>query len=81
MPNSAQMLGNLRAQKASPQVDVVIMDVSVSKAGNRRKAVRQDRRETSPRMSPTFIPLRALQMSTAWRSRSTTLFFSTTRIR
>lgn len=30
--NSAQMLGTLRAQKASPQVDVVIMDVSVSKA-------------------------------------------------
>ncbi len=33
MPNSAQMLGTLRAQKASPQIDVVIMDVSVSKAG------------------------------------------------
>lgn len=33
MPNSAQMLGTLRAQKAAPQVDVVIMDVSVSKAG------------------------------------------------
>lgn len=32
MPNSAQMLGNLRAQKAAPQADVVIMDVSVSKA-------------------------------------------------
>ena len=33
MPNSAQMLGTLRAQKAAPQADVVIMDVSVSKAG------------------------------------------------
>src|ERR1051325_8710803 len=32
MPNSAQMLGSLRAQKAAPQADVVIMDVSVSKA-------------------------------------------------
>jgi putative spermidine/putrescine transport system substrate-binding protein len=31
--NSAQMLGTLRAQKAAPQVDVVIIDVSVSKAG------------------------------------------------
>src|SRR5258708_8047907 len=30
---SAQMLGQLRAQRASPQVDVVIMDVAVSKAG------------------------------------------------
>lgn len=30
--NSAQMLGTLRAQKAAPQVDVVIIDVSVSKA-------------------------------------------------
>jgi len=32
LPNSAQMLGSLRAQKAAPQADVVIMDVSVSKA-------------------------------------------------
>ncbi|MFC4171929.1 MULTISPECIES: ABC transporter substrate-binding protein [Microvirga] len=32
MPNSAQMLGTLRAQKASPQIDVMIMDVSVAKA-------------------------------------------------
>ena len=30
---SAQMLGQLRAQRAAPQVDVVIMDVAVSKAG------------------------------------------------
>ena len=33
LPGSAVMLGNIRAQKASPQADVVIMDVSVSKAG------------------------------------------------
>ncbi|MCB8819802.1 ABC transporter substrate-binding protein [Microvirga rosea] len=33
MPNSAQMLGTLRAQKSAPQIDVVIMDVSVAKAG------------------------------------------------
>lgn len=32
--NSAQTLGNLRAQRASPQIDVSIMDVSVQKAGN-----------------------------------------------
>ncbi|WP_425523213.1 ABC transporter substrate-binding protein [Microvirga splendida] len=32
MPNSAQMLGTLRAQKAAPQIDVMIMDVSVAKA-------------------------------------------------
>ncbi len=31
--SSAAMLGALRAQKAAPQADVVIMDVSVSKAG------------------------------------------------
>jgi putative spermidine/putrescine transport system substrate-binding protein len=37
MPNSAQMLGNLRAQKAAPQADVVIMDVSVSKAASDEK--------------------------------------------
>ncbi|MBW5434071.1 extracellular solute-binding protein [Bradyrhizobium canariense] len=33
MPTSAQNLGTLRAQKASPQVDVCIMDVTVAKAG------------------------------------------------
>jgi len=32
-PGSAQMLGALRAQKASPQSDVTIMDVSVAKTG------------------------------------------------
>jgi putative spermidine/putrescine transport system substrate-binding protein len=32
-PNSAQMLGSLRAQKGSPQLDVVIMDVSIAKVG------------------------------------------------
>jgi putative spermidine/putrescine transport system substrate-binding protein len=31
-PTSAQMLGTLRAQKAAPQADVVIMDLGVSKA-------------------------------------------------
>ncbi len=33
MPTSAQMLGTLRAQKEAPQLDVVIMDVVVAKAG------------------------------------------------
>jgi putative spermidine/putrescine transport system substrate-binding protein len=32
--NSAAMLGSLRAQKAAPQSDVVILDVSVQKAAN-----------------------------------------------
>jgi putative spermidine/putrescine transport system substrate-binding protein len=32
MPNSAQMLGTLRAQKTAPQIDVMILDVSVAKA-------------------------------------------------
>jgi len=32
--NSAQMLGQLRAQKASPQVDVSIIDFSISRIGN-----------------------------------------------
>ncbi|WP_265300799.1 extracellular solute-binding protein [Verminephrobacter eiseniae] len=31
-PNSAQMLGTLRAQAGAPQIDIVIMDVSVAKA-------------------------------------------------
>jgi putative spermidine/putrescine transport system substrate-binding protein len=34
MGNSAQALGLLRAQKAAPQIDAVIMDVSVAKAAS-----------------------------------------------
>jgi putative spermidine/putrescine transport system substrate-binding protein len=33
MPNSAQTLGTLRAQKAAPQVDIAILDVGVARAG------------------------------------------------
>jgi putative spermidine/putrescine transport system substrate-binding protein len=33
MPNSAQMLGTLRAHKSAPQIDVAILDVTVSKVG------------------------------------------------
>ena len=35
-PNSAQMLGALRAQKGSPQIDVAFLDVSIAKIGDRR---------------------------------------------
>ena len=33
LPNSAQTLGTLRAQKAAPQIDVSMMDVTFAKAG------------------------------------------------
>jgi len=33
--NSAQMLGTLRTQRSSPQIDVAILDVSVSNVGNK----------------------------------------------
>jgi putative spermidine/putrescine transport system substrate-binding protein len=33
LPTSGQMLGTLRAQKASPQADVTLLDIVVSKAG------------------------------------------------
>ncbi|WP_343717757.1 extracellular solute-binding protein [Inquilinus sp.] len=32
--SSAEMLGNIRAQKADPQIDVIIMDVTASNIGN-----------------------------------------------
>ncbi len=32
--NSAQILGTLRGQRASPQVDVALMDISIQKIGN-----------------------------------------------
>lgn len=34
VPTSAAMIGQIRAQRAAPQIDVVIMDVSVAKAGS-----------------------------------------------
>ncbi|MCQ4161629.1 ABC transporter substrate-binding protein [Roseomonas sp. GC11] len=34
MPNSAQTLGTLRAQKAAPQIDVAIFDVTIGKAAS-----------------------------------------------
>lgn len=33
--NSAQMLGTFRTQRSSPQIDVAILDVSVSNVGNK----------------------------------------------
>ena len=33
LPSSAQILGTIRAQKAAPQIDVAIMDVTIAKAG------------------------------------------------
>ena len=33
LPSSAQILGTLRAQKAAPQIDVALMDVTIAKAG------------------------------------------------
>lgn len=54
MPNSAQMLGNLRAQKAAPQADVVIMDVSVSKAATDEKLLTKIDEKTSPHVADLF---------------------------
>src|SRR6185436_2395628 len=51
MPNSAQMLGNLRAQKAAPQADVVIMDVSVSKAATDEKLFTKIDEKTVPNVA------------------------------
>ena len=65
MPNSAQMLGTLRAQKAAPQADVVIMDVSVSKAGTDEGFSRRSMRRMCPRW-PSFTPRRVFRTSPAW---------------
>lgn len=54
MPNSAQMLGNLRAQKAAPQADVVIMDVSVSKAATDEKLLTKIDEKSAPNVAELF---------------------------
>jgi putative spermidine/putrescine transport system substrate-binding protein len=54
MPNSAQMLGNLRAQKAAPQADVVIMDVSVSKAATDEKLFTKIDEKTVPSVADLY---------------------------
>lgn len=54
LPNSAQMLGNLRAQKAAPQADVVIMDVSVSKAATDEKLLVKVDEATSPHVKDLY---------------------------
>lgn len=54
MPNSAQMLGNLRAQKAAPQADVVIMDVSVSKAATDEKLLTKIDEASAPNVAELF---------------------------
>ncbi len=51
MPNSAQTLGTLRAQKASPQVDVAIMDVGVARAGTDEGLLAPLTREQLPILS------------------------------
>jgi putative spermidine/putrescine transport system substrate-binding protein len=58
MPNSAQMLGNLRAQKAAPQADVAIMDVSVSKAATDEKLLTKIDEKTSPNVADLFSAAR-----------------------
>ncbi len=54
MPNSAQMLGILRAQRAAPQADVVIMDVSVSKAATDEKLLAKIDEATSPNVKDLY---------------------------
>ena len=66
LPNSAQMLGSLRAQKAAPQIDVVIMDVSVSKAATDENLFLKIDEKNVPAVADLY-PLRASRISPAWR--------------
>ncbi|MCW3475053.1 extracellular solute-binding protein [Limobrevibacterium gyesilva] len=52
--NSAQMLGQLRAQKASPQVDVAIMDFSLSRVGNAEGLFAPLDRKEIPNLADVF---------------------------
>jgi putative spermidine/putrescine transport system substrate-binding protein len=52
--NSAQMLGQLRAQKASPQVDVSIIDFSISRIGNAEGIYAPLDRKEIPNLADVF---------------------------
>jgi putative spermidine/putrescine transport system substrate-binding protein len=52
--NSAQMLGQLRAQKASAQVDVSIMDFSLSRVGNAEGLFAPLDRKDVPNLADVF---------------------------
>jgi putative spermidine/putrescine transport system substrate-binding protein len=52
--SSAEMLGNLRAQKAAPQADVVIMDVSVSKAATDEKLLTKIDEKNVPNVADLY---------------------------
>ncbi|HZS85626.1 MAG TPA: ABC transporter substrate-binding protein [Stellaceae bacterium] len=52
--NSAQMLGLLRAQKANPQVDVAIIDFSVSRVGNKEGIFSKLDRKDVPNLADIY---------------------------
>lgn len=54
MTNSAATLGTMRAQKANPQVDVVIMDVSVAKAATDEGLLAPLDEETAPNLADLY---------------------------
>jgi len=48
MPNSAQMLGTLRAQRANPQIDVMLFDLTFAKAATDEKLLEPLARDALP---------------------------------
>lgn len=58
-PNSAQMLGSLRAQKAAPQADVVILDIAVSKAATDEQLFEKLDEKTIPNLADLFPAARS----------------------
>src|SRR5271168_3113764 len=52
--NSAQMLGLIRAQKGSPQVDVSIMDFSVSRIANKEELFSKLDRAEVPNLADIY---------------------------
>ncbi|MCX7339522.1 MAG: extracellular solute-binding protein [Hyphomicrobiales bacterium] len=57
---SAQMLGTIRAQKADPQVDVVIFDVSTSGIGNAEGLFSRITPEEAPSLAELYPEARAV---------------------
>ncbi len=51
LPNSAQMLGTLRAQKAAPQIDVCLFDSTFSKTGTDEEIIAPLGRDSMPVMA------------------------------
>lgn len=82
MPNSAQSLGTMRTQKAAPQIDVAVLDVTLARAGTQEGLFEPLDAKTVPSIAQ--LDPRALQpgvAGAAWTFDSLCLLYSPTAVK